>query len=287
MVQKPRTCVAGSLRVPLGAGDMGRCLCPAQRTLRPVSSCGNGSLDALATAAISRRLLWPVQLSLRLCLFDSQRSTALRLAGRRQPESGGLASVSCLPPKDGPPALLQATRSPSRGPRRQWAPWATGACSGESEMPSLPPRLPRGPPGTCGQGRDLDRGLAPPRPHQLPAGACGVSARVLELWGLKRCLRAGASAVSGSWVAGQRGPGLWLSRFSAPAQFLSPPILSRDPPRNFQCAEPPGGRITKQGAGSGEPSCDLRPGRRPCHFQAVLNGRSAESPPAPSPGQDP
>lgn len=145
----------------------------------------------------------------------------------------------------------------------------------------------QGRPGTCGQGRDLDRGLAPPRPHQLPAGACGVSARVLELWGLERCLRAGASAVSGSWVAGQRGPGLWLSRFLAPAQFLSPPILSRDPPRNFQCAEPPACRITKQGAGSGEPSCDLRPGQRPCHFQAVLNGRSAESPPAPSPGQDP
>lgn len=145
MVQKPRTCVAGSLRVPLGAGDMGRCLCPAQRTLRPVSSCGNGSPDALATAAISRRLLWPVQLSLRLCLFDSQRSTALRLAGRRQPESGGLASVSCLPPKDGPPALLQATRSPSRGPRRQWAPWVTGACSASQRCP---PSLP-----ACHEGR--------------------------------------------------------------------------------------------------------------------------------------
>lgn len=182
----------------------------------------------------------------------------------------------------GPPALPPGDQGGSGRHGRLGPAVASQRCP-----PSLPPRLPRGPPGTCGQGRDLDRGLAPPRPHQLPAGACGVSACVLELWGLKRCLRAGASAVSGSWVAGQQGPGLWLSRFSAPAQFLSPPILSRDPPRNFQCAEPPGGRITKQGAGSGEPSCDLRPGRRPCHFQAVLNGRSAESPPAPSPGQDP
>lgn len=149
--------------------------------------------------------------------------------------------------------------------------------------------LPPSPPATRAAGNLRARagpGQGPgPSPPPSASGRCVW--RVLELWGLKRCLRAGASAVSGSWVAGQRGPGLWLSRFSAPAQFLSPPILSRDPPRNFQCAEPPGGRITKQGAGSGEPSCDLRPGRRPCHFQAVLNGRSAESPPAPSPGQDP
>lgn len=114
VVQSPRTCVAGSLCVPLGAGDTGPCLSPARRTLRPVSSHGNGSPDALATAAISRHLLWPAQLSLRLCLFDSQGSTALRLAGGRQPVSGGLASVPrCAP--GWPTCSAAGHRSPSRG----------------------------------------------------------------------------------------------------------------------------------------------------------------------------
>lgn len=70
--------------------------------------------------------------------------------------------------------------------------------------------------GACRKGWSLD-GPGPSHPHQLPDGAAGrcsvsaVSVRVLEFWGRKWCLRAGASAVSGSWAAGQLGLGLCLA----------------------------------------------------------------------------